>query len=101
MRGDIRDVITSSHRGETGKLIVFSSTNPSGSRKVAPDRLPAEANVHSTVRAWRCSEGEGRDLRIDRAGRYWRMITFPLGYAEYGDVPTNIAAQFDRVLDSL
>jgi hypothetical protein len=93
--GDFRDNIRFSHRGETGELIIRSGVSPSGFRK------PPEAGGHSSVRSWRCSEGEGRDLRIDRATRYWRMITFPLGYAEYGDVSANIAAQFDRVLDSL
>jgi hypothetical protein len=78
--GDIRDVILFSHRGETGELIISSSVNPSGFRK-PPDWFPAEAGGHSTVRAWRCSEGDGRDLRLDQRGRYWRMITFPLGYA--------------------
>jgi len=93
--GDIRDNIRLSDRGETGELIILSGVGPSGFRK------PPEAGGHSTVYAWRCSEGDGRDLRIERDGRCWRMITFPLGYAEYGDVPANIATRFDRVLDSL
>jgi hypothetical protein len=99
--GDVQDVITFSRRGVTSKLTVRSRTNPSGYRKSIPDWFPAEAAGHTSVRAWRCSEGTGRDLRLDRDGRYWRFMTFPLGWAEYGDVPADIAAQFDRVFDSL
>jgi len=99
--GDIRDVMTISSRGETGKLIIVSSTNPFGNRSIPPDWFPSGAPPHSTVHTWRCSEGSGRDLHLDRDGRYWRLIVFPLGYAEYGNVPANIAARFDRVLDSL
>jgi hypothetical protein len=99
--GDIRDVITLSRRRETGKLIVFSDLNPSGNRNPPSDWLPTAGTLHSKVHGWRCPEGDGRDLRIERDGRYWRMITFPFGYAEYGDVPASIATQFDRVLDSL
>jgi hypothetical protein len=98
--GDSQDVVTFSRRGEIGKLIVRSSINPSGYRKSTPIWFPAEAG-QSTARNWRCSEGTGRDFRLTRDQRYWRMITFPLGWAEYSDVPANIAAQFDKVLDSL
>jgi hypothetical protein len=99
--GDIRDVITLSRRREIGKLIVLSDGNPSGNRNPPSDWLPTNGPLHSSVHAWRCTEWDGRDLRIDRDGRYWRMITFPFGYAEYGNVPANVSAQFDRVLDSL
>ena len=99
--GDIRDIITISRGGETRKLIIFSSMNPSGNRSIPSDWFPAGATGHPTVHAWRCSEGDGRDLRIERDGRHWRMIAFPFGYAEYGDVSPNIATRFDRVLDSL
>jgi len=100
--GDIHDLITLSRCGELGKLIVSSSPNSSGYPKFAPpDWFPAEAAGHSSVRNWRCSEGDGRDLRLARNGRNWRMITFPLGYAEYSNVSDSIAARFDRVLDSL
>ena len=81
--GDIRDVMTISHRGKTGELIIYSSMNPSGNREVQRDWFPSGAPPHSTVRTWRCSEGSGRDLRLDRDGRYWRLITFPFGYAEW------------------
>src|ERR1700694_4136006 len=66
--GDIRDNIRLSDRGETREMIILSDVSPSGFRR------PPEAGGHSTVRAWRCSEGNGRDLRLDRDGRYWRMI---------------------------
>jgi hypothetical protein len=99
--GDVQDIITFAKRRQRSQLIVSSSTNPSGYRKFAPDWFPADAPGHTSARNWRCSEGNGRDLRLDRNGRYWRMITLPLGYAEYSDVPANIAVQFDKVIDSL
>jgi hypothetical protein len=51
------------------------------------------------VRRWRCSEGDGRDFRLTQNGRSWRMLAFPMGYAEYQDVSEDIARKFDRVLD--
>ena len=100
--GDIRDTVTHSLRKETATLTVYSSTNPSGYRKVAPPAwFSAEAAGKSSVRDWRCSEGNGRDFRLTRDGRYLRLITFPLGYAEHSDVSANSAARFDLVLDSL
>jgi hypothetical protein len=100
--GDIRDTITLAHRKETATLTVYSSTNPSGYRKVTPpDWFPGGAAGQSSVRDWQCPEGSGRDFRLTRDGRYWRMITFPLGSAEYSGVSATSATQFDRVLDSL
>src|SRR5438874_6774176 len=57
--GDIQDDVTVSLRGEMGKLIVRSSSNPSGLRKHTPNWFPAERG-QSSVRAWRCPEGTGR-----------------------------------------
>ena len=100
--GDVQDVVTLSLRGETGKLMVHSDAYPlSGRQKSMPEWFPADPAAQSSVRTWRCSEGTGRDYRLSRDQRRWRMITFPLGWAEYNDVAPDIAVQFDRVIDSL
>lgn len=45
--------------------------------------------------------GSGYDFKVHRDGRNWRMLAFPKGFAEYKDVPSRAAQQFDRVLDTL
>jgi len=53
------------------------------------------------VRRWRCSEGDGWNFRRTQNGRYWRMLAFPMGYAEYENVAADVARKFDKVLDSM
>jgi hypothetical protein len=40
--------------------------------------------------------GSGYDFKVHRDGRNWRMLAFPKGFAEYKDVPSRAAQQFDR-----
>jgi hypothetical protein len=99
--GDTQDTITVSVRGKKGKLIVRTSSGPSGFRKHTPDWSVDDAAGQSSMRTWRCSDGDGRDFRLNRNQSYSRMMTFPLGWTEYNEVPLNIAVVFDRILDSL
>ncbi len=98
--GDIQDAVTVSVRGEMGKLMVRSSLTPFGSRKSTPDWFATDAAGQYSVRAWSCP-GSGRDFRLNRDQRRWRMMTFPWGWTEYSGVPPNIAVQFDKVIDSV
>jgi len=100
--GDIRDSIALSG-GEKASMTIYSSISPSGYRRPVgtPSWFPADPSGHSSMRDRQCSEGAVRDIRLIRKERYWRMISFPLGYAEYVDLSAKEAARFDRVLDSL
>ena len=100
--GAIRDAIALS-TGEKASLTIYSNLSPSGYRRPfgTPSWFPADTAGSSSVRDRQCSEGAARDIRLIRNERYWRMISFPLGYAEYVDVSAKEAARFDRVLDSL
>jgi len=62
--GDTQDTVVVSVQGEMGKLIVRTSSGPSGFRKHIPDWSAADVAGQSSVRTWRCSEGTGRDYRL-------------------------------------
>ena len=101
--GDVSDLITLHHGGAVAQLRVYSTVNPSSYLYLVPDWLNKSSaeKGQSSIHAWRCSEGAGGDYRLTKDGRHSRFIQFPLGAAEYKDVSPDIAARFDRVLDSL
>ena len=100
--GDIQDLVTLHQRGTVSQLLV-RSWGPFGYQKSLPDWLNSDSakEGHSSIHAWRCSEGAGGDYRLAKDGRQSRFLQFPLGWAEYSDVSPDVAARFDRVLDSL
>jgi hypothetical protein len=55
------------------------------------------------LRMWHSTESKGEDCRVERGATWSRYLTLnaPMGYATYLDVPPDVAASFDRVLDSL
>jgi len=102
--GDLHDRVTLSTHGEHSELIIFTANFTWGPVKTGPDNWPAPDSAHGetlSISQWRCSEGDGHDFKFQRAGRNWRLLTFPFGFAEYEDVPTSAAERFDKVLDSL
>jgi hypothetical protein len=99
--GDVHDSIRLQSRGETGELIIFTANATWGPVKSIPEWLHLASPREASVRRWRCSEGEGQDFRWTENGRSWRMLGFVIGFAEYQNVSADIAAKFDRVLDSL
>jgi hypothetical protein len=99
--GDIHDSITIHSQGETNQLLIFTANVTWGPVQTSPDWFGLSDAPAGTVRQWHCSEDEGRDFRMTRNGRSWRLLTFLKGYAEYKDVPLKAAAKFDRILDSL
>ena len=99
--GDIHDSITAQTHGETSQLLIFTANMTWGPVQTSPDSFGPSDAPTGTVRQWHSSEDEGRDFRMKRNGRSWRLLTFFKGYAEYEDVPLKAAANFDRILDSL
>src|ERR1035438_9793490 len=100
--GDIHDSITLHSRRDSGELTIFSTMNPSwGPVKSSPVWLRSASPTEGSERRWRCSEGDGRDFRLIHNGRSWRMLAFPMGFAEYQNVSADIARKFDRLLCSL
>ena len=91
-------------RGDLSELEMFTANVTWGPVKSRPDDWPsAAATPGDTVseRQWQCPEGRGHDFRFHHNGRNWRMVAFPTGFAEYENVLSKAAEQFDRVLDSL
>lgn len=100
--GDVHDTLTARSAEGASELRIFTANPTWGPVKPGPDDWPADAARRAlSVRSWQCSEAAGHDFRFTRNGREWRMLGFPFGYAEYQNVPPNIARKFDRVLDSL
>jgi len=104
IEGALHDRITLRSHGELSELIMFTHGVNGTPAKTSPEDWPsAEQTPGETVSVsqWRCSEGDGRDFRLHHNGRHWRLLTFPLGFAEYKDVPPSAAERFDKVIDSL
>ena len=99
--GDIHDSITVHSKGETSQLLIFTANLTWGPVQTNPDWFGSSDAPVGTVHGWHCVENEGRDFRMTRDGRSWRLLTFVKGYAEYKDVSLKAAAKFDRILDSL
>lgn len=102
--GDIHDRITIRVHGELNELVMFTANATWGPVKSAPNDWPLSAPTPGDtiqVRQWQCPEGDGYNFRFSREGRHWRMVAFPAGFAEYKNVSSRSAEQFDRVLDSL
>jgi len=102
--GDVHDRITLHVSGELSELVMFTANATYGPVKSHPDDWPSASPTPGdtmSVRQWQCSEGAGHDFSFHRDGRYWRMVAFPDGFAEYKNVPPKAAEQLDRVLDSL
>jgi hypothetical protein len=102
--GDVHDRISLRVSGELSELVMFTANATWGPVKAHPNDWPSagptpEDNI--SVRQWQCSEGGGHDFSFHRDSRYWRMVAFPGGFAEYKNVPPGAAEQLDRVLDSL
>ena len=99
--GDIHDLVTIRVHGELSELIMFTANVTWGPAKPRPDDWPAAVPADTvSVKAWQCPEGDGQDFRFRRGNRNWRMLSFPMGFAEYKNVESGVADQFDRVLDS-
>ncbi len=96
--GDIHDRITLRVRDEISELVMFTANATWGPVKSRPDQKLGDTLSN---REWQCPEGSGRDFRFQRDGRNWRLLTFPMGFAEYKNVPSQAAQEFDRALDSL
>ncbi|HLK18517.1 MAG TPA: hypothetical protein VKT81_06150 [Bryobacteraceae bacterium] len=99
--GDIHDSITFSSKGETSQLIIFTANATWGPVQTKPAWFGSPEAPEGTVHGWHCSQEKGRDFRLTKNGRSWRLLTFITGYAEYKDVPQKAAMKFDRILDSL
>jgi len=102
--GDIHDRITLRVDDEISELVMFTANATWGPVKSRPDDWPsADQKLGTTAsdREWQCSEGSGRDFRFDSGGRSWRLLTFPMGFAEYKHASPKAARKFDHALDSL
>jgi hypothetical protein len=101
--GDIHDRITLRIHGESSELVIFKGSPTWGPVKSFPGDWPPvdPTRADFVSRQWRCSEGTGQDFRLHRNDRHWRLVAFPIGFAEYKNVPSRAAEKFDLVLDSL
>jgi hypothetical protein len=101
--GDIHDRIELSLRGETGTLVILTVGPSWGPFPESPDwdRPPFRTTGEFYVSRWQCAEIAGTDYRLVQNGRRWRMRSLPEGFAEYRNVSVGIAAEFDRVIDSM
>jgi hypothetical protein len=93
--GDVHYTMTVRLHGQPFELFVTSGL-------YFPGRLPDWASG-CDLRRWYSPESKGEDCRIERVAARSRYVTLnaPMGYAVYKDVPPDIAARFDRMLDSL
>ena len=93
--GDVHYSIKVRLHGRSYELLVASGP-------YFPGRLPEWTNG-CNVRHWHNPESRGEDCRLETAATASRYITLnaPMGYAVYRDVPAEVAARFDLVLDSL
>jgi len=93
--GDIRYTITKRRHGRAFELLIISGPYFSGS-------LPGWAG-YCAVRYWHSPESHGEDCHISGTAGRSRYITLnaPMGYAQYRDVPAEVATQFDHILDSM
>lgn len=93
--GDVHYGITKGRRARRYELLITSGP-------YFPGRLPEWAQK-CDVRRWRSPDWKGEDCRLAGVKSASRYITLnaPMGYAVYEDVPSEIAARFDRILDSL
>ena len=67
-----------------------------------PGKVPSWANGCDLSR-WHTPESRGEDCHLVRGDVHSRYMTLntPMGYAQYKDVPREVAVRFDRLLDSL
>jgi hypothetical protein len=87
-------MVTTRRHGKVFELVIVSGPYYTG----RPPVWAAGCDVHN----WQSPESSGEDCRVLGTARS-RYITLnaPMGYAQYRDVPVEIATQFDRILDSL
>ena len=92
--GDVHYTISRSKRSHDSLLITsgpyFTGKAPGGGR------------AGWLFRPWKCDDWKGEDFqRVTSAGKSrYLTLNMIMGYAQYSNTPPNIAATFDRILDS-